>query len=55
MDILRIDHFLLVSFLILSFYLGKHSGFIDGYEQADFDRNYANLKLKQCNRIISQQ
>lgn len=52
MDILKIENLCIFLFLTTAFYLGKHAGYIDGYEAADFDRHFANQKLKQCYRIM---
>lgn len=48
MDFLKI----IITF-ILSFYIGKHEGFIDGAESVDFDRVQANIRLQQCIEIVS--
>jgi hypothetical protein len=45
----------LITFIITlwaGFVLGRHIGFRDGVEVANFDRNLANQKLQQCLRIV---
>jgi hypothetical protein len=32
--------------------LGAYLGKIKGHQEANFDRELANLKLQQCNKII---